>query len=148
MTRQPQIRLDQWAGGEETLAAAGSRRPPDAGKDRPCLIVDLERVEEPALDGRVVTRVTYRPLSHVAPRAGEQAIAIPTRVALHLGLTAERSYLYTSYAVEDDWPFDLAHVSGSSERFDYGFVPPRLCAAVAEDFASHLAANPGFVHKP
>lgn len=129
-------------------AGAGSRAPPDAGKDRPCLIVDLEQVEEPALNGRVVTRVTYLPISHVGPRAGEQAIAIPPRVARHLGLTAERSYLYTSYAVEDDWPFDLAHVPGSSDRFDHGFVPPRLFAAVAADFAAYLAAHPGFVHEP
>jgi hypothetical protein len=131
-------------------AGAGSQRPSEAGKDRPCMIVGLEQLEEPALAGRVVTRVTYLPISHVAPRAGEQAqaIAIPPRVALHLGLTAERSYFYTSYAVEDDWPFDLAHVPGSSDRFDYGFVPPRLFAAVAGDFAAYLAANPGFLHRP
>ena len=101
-----------------------------------------------ALNGQVVTRVTYLPVSHVAPRAGEQAIAIPPRVALHLGLTAERSSLYTSYAVEDDWPFDLAHVPGSDDRFDYGFVPPRLFAAVVADFAAWIVAHPGFVHRP
>jgi hypothetical protein len=129
-------------------AGSGSRAPPDAGKDRPCLIVDLEQLEEPALDGRVVTRVIYLPISHAAPRGGEQAITIPPRVAGHLRLTVEQSYLYTSYAVEDDWPFDLAHAPGSSDRFDYGFVPPRLFAAVTADFAAYLAAHPDFVHKP
>jgi len=129
-------------------ASTGRRAPPDAGKDRPCLIVDLEHVQEPALNGRVTTRVTYLPISHVPPRRDEQAIALPPRVAQHLGLTAERSYLYTSYAVEDDWPFDLAHVPGSNDRFDYGFVPPRLFAAVAADFAVYLAAHPGFIHAP
>jgi hypothetical protein len=129
-------------------AGARSRTPPDAGKDRPCLIVDLEQVEEPALNGRVVTRVTYLPITHVAPRRGEQAIAIPPRVAQYLRLTSERSYLYTSYAVEDDWPFDLAHVPGSNERFDYGFAPPRLFEAVAADFAAYLAGHPGFIHTP
>ena len=129
-------------------AGSSSRAPPDAGKNRPCLMVDLEQVAEPGLDGRVVTRVTYLPISHVAPRRGEQATTIPPRVALHLGLTVERSYLYTSYAVEDDWPFDLAHVPGSSDRFDYGFIPPRLFAAVADDFAAYLTAHPSFVHKP
>jgi len=129
-------------------AGSGSREPPDAGKDRPCLIVDLEQVEEPALHRRVVTRVTYLPISHVPPRGDEQAIAIPPRVALHLGLAAERSYLHTSYAVEDDWPFDLAHVPGSDDRFDHGFVPPRLFAAVAAEFAAYQAAGPGSVHKP
>jgi hypothetical protein len=129
-------------------AGSGRRTPPDAGKDRPCLIVDLEHVTEPALQGRVTVRVTYLPISHVAPRPDEQAIAIPSRVAQHLGLTSERSYLYTSYAVEDDWPFDLAHVPGSSDRFDYGFVPPRLFDLVAAQFAAYLAIHPGFIHAP
>jgi hypothetical protein len=129
-------------------ARTGSCPPPDAGKDRPCLIVDLEQTEEPALPGRAVARVTYLPISHVAPRGGEQAIPIPPQVAAHLRLTAERSYLYTSYAVEDDWPFDLAHVPGSSDRFDYGFVPPRLFGIVAADFAKYLSAHPRFVHRP
>jgi hypothetical protein len=129
-------------------AGAGRRAPADAGKNRPCLIVDLEQSEEPALPGRLTTRVTYLPVSHIAPRRDEQAIEVPPRVAQHLGLTARRSYLYTSYAVEDDWPFDVAHVPGSSDRFDYGFVPPRLFEAVAADFAAYLAAHPGFVHAP
>ena len=128
-------------------SGAGRFRPPDAGKDRPCLIVDLEQVEEPHLKGRVVLRATYLPISHVAPRTGESAIALPPRVAQHLGLTAQRSFLYTSYAVEDDWPFDLAHIPGSSDRFDYGFIPPRLFEAVARDFAAWLAAHPGLVHR-
>ncbi|HLB99018.1 MAG TPA: hypothetical protein VJK90_15200 [Acetobacteraceae bacterium] len=51
-------------------AGVDRRAPPDAGKDRPCLIVDLEQVEELALNGRVTTRVTYLPISHVAPRRG------------------------------------------------------------------------------
>jgi hypothetical protein len=69
-------------------------------------------------------------------------------VAAHLDLTAERSYLYTSYAVEDDWPFDLAHLPGASDRFDYGFVPPSLFGAVVADFAAYLATRPRFVHRP
>jgi hypothetical protein len=127
-------------------AGVGRRMPPDAGKDRPCLIIDLEQVVEPPLRGRVTHRVTYLPISHVAARLDEQSIAIPPRVAHHLGLTSERSYLYTSYAVEDDWPFDLAQVPGTNDRFDYGFVPPRLFAAVAADFAAYLVAHPGFIH--
>jgi hypothetical protein len=128
--------------------AAGRRRaPPDAGKDRPCLIVDVEQFQDPALNGRMVVRVTYLPISHIAPRDTERALPIPPRVALHLGLTSERSYLYTSYAVEDDWPFDIAHIPDSGGRFGYGFVPPRLFAAVAADFAVHLSAHPDFVHR-
>jgi hypothetical protein len=129
-------------------AGAARRAPPDAGKDRPCMIVDLEQYAEPASGGRSVIRVTYLPISHVAPRGAESAIGLPPRVALHLGLTSARSYLYTSYAVEDDWPFDVNHLPGSADRFDYGVVPPKFFALVAADFAAHLAARPGFIHRP
>jgi hypothetical protein len=128
-------------------AGADRRPPPDAGKSRPCLIVDLEDVSEPAAGGRSVRRVTYLPISHTAPRDGEQAIPIPPRVARHLGLTHETSYIYTSYAVEDDWPFDVDQVPGAKGRFDYGLIPPRLFTAIADDFASYLAAHPSFVHQ-
>ncbi|HYF09035.1 MAG TPA: hypothetical protein VD970_15540 [Acetobacteraceae bacterium] len=126
-------------------AGANRRDPPDAGKHRPCVVVDVEEITEPTLGSRQVTRVTYLPISHVAPRDGERALAIPPRVARHLGLTQERSFLYTSYAVEDDWPFDLAPRPGSDGRFDYGFIPPRLFEAIAADFAASLATGPGLV---
>ena len=128
-------------------ASTARRAPPDAGKQRPCLIVDLEQVTEPSLAGRRVTRVTYLPISHVPPRRGETALAVPSRVAQHLRLTSQQSYLYTSYAVEDDWPFDLAHIPGSRERFDYGFIPPRLFQTVAADFAAYLVSHRTSVHR-
>jgi len=128
-------------------AGMGRRRPPDAGKDRPCLIVDVERVEEPALGGRGVVRVTYLPISRVAPRGDEHGIAIPPRVAQHLGLKPQQSYIYTSYAVEDDWPFDLARVPGAMDRFDYGFVPPRLFEAVVTSFKAQRTAQPDLPHR-
>ncbi len=90
--------------------------------------------------------MTYLPISHTAPREKEQAILVPLRVAQHLNLTLQQSYIYTSYAVEDDWPFDVEQVPGS-ERFDYGLIPPRLFAAVAKDFADFLAAHPRSVHQ-
>ncbi len=127
---------------------AGPRRatPPDSGKNRPCLIVDLEQIEEPALAGRTIIRVTYLPISHVAPREDETGVPVSPRVAQHLGLTSERSYIYTCYAVEDDWPFDLAHVPGTTDRFDYGFIPARLFDAVTADFATHMSRRPGYRH--
>lgn len=127
-------------------AGADRRPPPDASKSRPCLIVDLENAVEPAADSRPLMRVTYLPISHMAPREGEQAIPVPPRVARHLGLTPERSHIYTSYAVEDDWPFDVEQVPGSA-RFDYGLIPPRLFAAVAKDFAGFMTAHPHSVHQ-
>lgn len=125
---------------------AGRRPPLDAGKGRPCVIVDLEDVVEPDAGGRTARRVTYLPISHTPPRDGERALAVPPRVARHLGLTGA-SFLYTSYAVEDDWPFDVEPVPGAEGRAAYGLIPPRLFAAVALDFADHLALHPGAVHR-
>lgn len=122
-------------------AGAGRRRPPDAGKDRPCLIVNLRTDDDGAL------RVTYLPISHTAPRAGEIAVAVPRRVALHLGLTAERSHIYASYAVEDEWPYDLAPVPGVAGRFDHGFIAPRLFEAIAAVFEQRLTGGPDFVYR-
>ena len=127
-------------------AGADRRTPPDAGKSRPCLIVDLENAAESSLGKRPLTRVTYLPISHTEPQAGNHAIPIPARVADHLGLTSKQSYLYTSYAVEDDWPFDLEQVPGS-RRFAYGLIPPRLFTMVAKSFADFLATHPLAVHK-
>jgi hypothetical protein len=126
-------------------AGLGRRPPPDSGKDRPCLIVDLDR-DEP-VSGTAVLRVTYLPISHVAPRVSEQGIPIPPRVMQHLGLDLQRSYVYTSYGNEDDWPFDLAPLPRRLDTFHYGFVPPRLFAAVAGDFAVYLQTHPRFVHR-
>jgi hypothetical protein len=126
-------------------SGAGRRSPPDSGKSRPCLIVDVEDGEEVA--GRTATRVTYLPISHVAPREGEHAIEIPARVAQHLKLTDEKSYLYTSYANEDDWPYDLDRVPGESDRYHYEAIPPRLFEKVAADFAAYLKEHPRAVHQ-
>ena len=118
--------------------------PPDAGKDRPCLIVDLLPEE---ILGRKTLRVTYLPISHVEPRKGESAIIIKPKVANYLGLTAEKSYLYTSYACEDDWPFDGVPVPGSEGKFHYGIIPPAFFNVVAETFKQYLARRPDFIHK-
>ena len=128
-----------WAGMDRNA-------PVHSGKDRPCLIVNLRSVPEPSLKGRSVTRVTYLPISHRAPGEGEGALAVPPRVAQHLGLTDEKSFIYTTYAVEDDWPLDIVRVQGKPDRFDYGFIPPRLFAAVTADFATYLKTHPRFVH--
>jgi hypothetical protein len=128
-------------------AGADRRPPPDAGKNRPCLIIDLEEVVESDIGGRKVMRVTYLPISHTPPRDGEQAVKVPPRVAHHLRLTEPASYIYTSYAVEDDWPFDLVPIPGSAGRFDYGLIPPKLFAAIAREFSEYLDRHPRTVHR-
>jgi hypothetical protein len=126
-------------------SSADGPPPPDAGKDRPCLIVDLFEIEE--TPGRKTLRVMYLPISHTEPRDGENAMLISPRVANHLKPTSQKSYLYTSYACEDDWPFDLVQVPGHQGRFHYGLIPPTLFDAVIDEFRTYLARRPSFVHK-
>ena len=126
-------------------SGADRRPPPDAGKDRPCLIVDLFEIEE--TPGRKTLRVTYLPISHTEPRDGEIAKLISPRVANHLELSSEKSYLYTSYACEDDWPFDVSQVPGHQGRFHYGVIPPALFDAVIDELRKYLARRPSFAHK-
>lgn len=116
------------------------------GESRPCVIVDLEDLAQSSAGARPATRITYLPISHTMPRDREQVVPVPPRVAEHLGLTQQQSYIYTSYAVEDDWPFDIERVPGSG-RFAYGLIPPRLFALVARNFADFLASYPGAVHQ-
>ena len=126
-------------------SGADRRSPPDARKDRPCLIADLMEIAD--TPGRKTLRVTYLPISRSAPRQGERAKLVPAPVANHLGLTGEKSYIYTTYACEDDWPFDLAHVPGHKGRFHYGFIPPKFFDAVAAEFKRYLARSPHVVHR-
>jgi hypothetical protein len=128
-----------WAGTDR-------RPPPDGGKDRPCLIIDLRSGDDRREPEPSVLRVTYLPISHVAPRPDERAMTIPRGLALHLRLGPDLSFLYTSYAVEDDWPFDLAHLPGSIDRYHYGFVPERFFSSVTLSFAARLATHPDLVH--
>jgi hypothetical protein len=126
-------------------SGADRKPPPDAAKDRPCLIVDLFEIED--IPGRKSLRVTYLPISHTAPRAGESAKLISPRVANHLGLTAMKSYLYTTYACEDDRPFDVSPVPGHKGRFHYGLVPPKLFDAAVDELRRYLSRSPDFIHK-
>jgi len=101
-----------------------------ADKDRPACII-LARKTEP--DGWLVVLM---PITHSVPAAGELAIEIPPRVAQHLGLDAQRSWVIASEANIDVWPSpDLRPISGKGDSCDYGFLPPRLFRTILERFA-------------
>ena len=94
-------------------------------KDRPCLIVLA--VEG---DGRRTPRVTVAAITHTQPHVDAFAVELPLKVKQHLGLDDERSWIILDEVNQFDWPgFDLRSVPGRSDRFDYGFVPPRLYEA-------------------
>ena len=102
------------------------RREQEAGrvegvKNRPCAIV---LVTEQAEAGKSVIVV---PITHSPPADLDAAIEIPAATKKRMGLDSERSWVVISEVNRFRWPGpDLAPVPGTSDRFDYGFLPPGL----------------------
>ena len=66
--------------------------------------------------------------------SGTGAIEIPAAVKRHLGLDDERFWVVVSEGNEFDWPgYDLRKI-GRTDRYDYGFVPPRFFAQILDAF--------------
>lgn len=96
-------------------------------KDRPVLIIDVSD------DGK---RVVLLPITHSAPSTAAEAIELPQKVKAHLGLDAARSWVAISEGNLDVWQSpDLRPIPRSSpNRFDYGFLPPRLFRTIRDAF--------------
>ena len=100
-------------------------------KDRPSVIVlAVER------DGDGDIAVTVLPITHSAPANPAAAIEIPGPVKRHLGLDGDRSWIIVAEGNEFLWPgYDLRKVP-NADRYDYGFLPPRLFKQVLEAFTA------------
>jgi hypothetical protein len=98
-------------------------------KDRPCVIVlAADRSEH----GMMVAVV---PITHVPPAKPASALEMPASVKRHLGLDPHPSWIILDEGNRFAWPgYDLRPVPGTRDRFDYGFLPPRLFAALIERF--------------
>jgi hypothetical protein len=109
-------------------------------KDRPCVIVvALER----ASDGATV--VTVAPVTHRPPDDRDAAVEIPQTIKQHLGLDPQRSWVVVTEGNKFVWPgFDLRKVPGT-ERFDYGFLPPRFFSSVLEGFTAWRKKRKGLL---
>ena len=100
-------------------------------KDRPTVIVLAVERED---DGAIV--VTVLPITHSPPRDPSSAVEIPTSVKQHLDLDDDRSWIVVSEGNEFLWPgYDLRRRPGS-DRYDYGFLPPRLFDRVLKAFVA------------
>jgi hypothetical protein len=98
-------------------------------KDRPSVIVLA--VEREA-DGATI--VTVLPITHSLPVDPESAVEIPTPVKRHLGLDDDPSWIIVAEGNEFVWPgYDLRK-RPHSDRYDYGFLPPRFFNRVIEAF--------------
>jgi hypothetical protein len=109
-------------------------------KDRPSVIVLA--VEREA-DGAIT--VTVLPITHSPPTDPASAVEIPLPVKRHLGLDDERSWVVIAEGNEFLWPgYDLRR-RPQSDRYDYGFLPPRFFNQVLDAFvACHLVGKTSF----
>ncbi len=102
----------------------------DEGReDRPCVIaLAIERQQ----DGE--TLVTVLPVTHRLPDDAAAAVEIPLAVKKHLGLDDARSWVIVSEGDQFVWPgYDLRKVP-NTDRFDYGYLPPRFFKEVLAAF--------------
>ena len=100
------------------------------GKDRPCAIV----LAAPAqADGS--RKVVLCPITHSPPQAGQSAVEIPPRVAQHLGLDHERSWIKTHETNMLTWERGrLPHgiVPARDGQWVFGQLPDKLTARTVE----------------
>ena len=80
--------------------------------------------------------VAVVPITHNPHPDSEAAIEIPRRVAEHLGLDSDLSWVVLEEVNVFTWPgYDLRRISEQADRYDYGLLPPRFFATVVKRFA-------------
>ena len=100
-------------------------------RDRPSVIVLA--VEREA-DGAII--VTVLPITHSPQTDPASAVEIPLPVKRHLGLDDDRSWIVVAEGNEFLWPgYDLRR-RAHSDRYDYGFLPPRFFNQVLDAFVA------------
>ena len=106
-------------------------------KDRPSVIILCA-----AHASDEATIVTILPITHAAPLDPKAAIEIPPRIKKHLGLDDARSWIVVAEGNEFVWPgYDLRKVP-NSDRYDFGFLPPRFFNQILDAFvALHKAGR-------
>jgi hypothetical protein len=79
-------------------------------------------------------------VTHRAPDDAAAAVEIPRAVKKHLGLDDERSWVVVSEGDQFVWPgYDLRKVRGT-DRYDFGYLPPRFFNQILAAFrAWHVA---------
>ena len=102
-------------------------------KDRPCAIIAVRQIVE----DKVLVMVF--PVTHTAPKNGDDGVEIPLALKKHLGLDDARSWVAVSEVNQFIWPGpDLRPVAGKTDRFDYGVVPPGFLRKLQEAFFARL----------
>lgn len=100
-------------------------------KDRPSVIVlCVERADEGA------TIVTVLPITHRAPIDAAMAVEIPPAIKRHLGLDSDPSWVVVAEGNEFVWPGYELRKRPRSDRYDYGFLPPRFFDSIRKAFVT------------
>lgn len=100
---------------------------------------EVGRAEGRDSDGATV--VIVLPVTHTPPADAATAVEIPPTVKRHLGLDDARSWIVVAEGNKFVWPgYDLCKVP-NSERFEYGFLPPRLFEKVRDAFVANYRAG-------
>ncbi len=99
-------------------------------KDRPCVIVLTSKPLEDGGRRTVVCRITHTP-----PEDNDSAVEIPPKVAAHLNLVVQRSWIRTHEVNTFTWeegriPFGLSPVR--RDNWTFGHIPPKLYRQVRD----------------
>jgi hypothetical protein len=105
-------------------------------KDRPSVVV---LAVTPETDG--ATEVTVLPITHRPPTDPASAVEIPLPVKRHLGLDDGRSWIVVTEGNEFLWLGYGLRKLPHSDRYDYGFLPPRFFDRVLEAFIAFYHAG-------
>ena len=105
-------------------------------KDRPCVVaLAIERQQDSE------TLVTVLPVTYRPPEDAAAAVEIPRAVKQQLGLDEDRSWVVVSEGDQFVWPgYDLRKVR-NTDRYDYGYSPPRFFNQVLNAFRAWHRAN-------
>ena len=106
-------------------------------KDRPCAVILATRDQ----DGDIRTLVV--PVTHSAPRRGEDALELPAILKRTLGLDAERTWVVVSESNFFTWPGpDLRRVGDRDDRsVVYGSLPPKFFAELKRSWLAYEATH-------
>jgi PemK-like, MazF-like toxin of type II toxin-antitoxin system len=105
-------------------------------KNRPAVII-LSMLQQS--DG--FTNVVVLPITHTPPRKANDAIEIPQSIKKHLGLDDEQSWIIVSEGNEFEWPgHDLRKIN-QTNRYDFGYLPPKMFNQLREAFLNNHAAG-------
>jgi hypothetical protein len=113
----------------------------EAGRDKGSknhpnvVVLTVERESDGA------TVVVVLPVTHSPPRDATSAVEIPAAVKRQLGLDDERSWVVVTEGNTFVWPgYDLRKIP-NTDRFEYGFLPPRFLNVIRDAFVAEYKAG-------